>query len=363
VSDVRWLWVALLVVWSVVTGAPTALADATRALDPKEYASETVGPVRWTYPRSATDEVRTLQRYRPHAWAKVVGELGVSVAPELEIRVALNPEKMQQLAPSGVALPGYADGIAFPARGLVLLTLTEPETWLRPDMRSVLTHELSHVALHRAVNGAPIPRWFTEGVAVHQAGEHSLSRIKTLWEGTLQGRLLSLEHMAAGFPPDHRQVNLAYAQSADFVGFMLGGADERVRFRGLLQALSTGAPFLDAVNSAYHVPLGYLERQWRETLSQRFGRWPALLMGLTFLWALGALLLVVAYIRARRRHHRTLRRWEIEEAPLVQARVPVPPPAPAAQVTTLDDFFDKRPAKDEPGIPTVTHEGQNHTLH
>lgn len=169
--------------------------------------------------------------------------------------------------------------------------------------------------------------------------------------------------MSTTFPSDHRrQVDLAYAQSADFVGFMLGGADERARFRVLLQGLAARTPFADAVTQAYHVPLGYMERQWRDTLTQRFGRWPALLMGLTFLWALGAILLVIAYVRARRRHAATLRRWEIEEAPLLQARVPPPPPATTTQVATLEDFFENR-AKEEAGIPTVTHEGQNHTLH
>ena len=49
--------------------------------------------------------------------------------------------------------------------------------------------ELSHVALHRAVDGHPVPRWFTEGVSIHQAGERNIARIRTLWQGAVQRRL------------------------------------------------------------------------------------------------------------------------------------------------------------------------------
>ena len=31
--------------------------------------------------------------------------------------------------------------------------------------------------------------------------------------------------------------------------------------------------------------------------------------------------------------------------------------------SSLDDFFDNRHAKNEPGVPTVVHDGQSHTLH
>src|SRR5262249_22829786 len=144
----------------------------------------------------------------------------------LDIRIALAPEQMRALVGPHTPLPGYANGIAFPEAGLVLLTLTEPETFLRPDLQAVLTHELSHVALYRAVRGAALPRWFSEGVAVQQAQESSLNRIRTLWEGTLRGSLLPLDSLANAFPTRHADIDLAYAQSADFVGYMLSGGDE-----------------------------------------------------------------------------------------------------------------------------------------
>lgn len=329
---------------------------------PPGYAMEREGEVRWTYPLSATDEVNALRAYQRVAWRRVISELGVAVSDELDIRVAVNPEQMALLAPPKSALPGYADGIAFPKLGLVLLTLTAPETFFRPDMNRVLTHELSHVALERAVRGAAVPRWFSEGVAVHQAGESSLTRIETLWNATFRGKLLSLAELSQAFPNNHGEIDLAYAQSADFVGFMLDGRDERGHFQALLRELAQGRPFIDSVQSAYHVPLSYLEREWRASLQRKFGRWPALFMGLTFVWVIGAVLLAAAFVRARLRHRATLRRWAIEEAPILSAPPPPPQPAGATQ-SSVDEFFDNRRAQNDSGVPTVVHDGQHHTLH
>ncbi len=385
-----WRGFAALLACVLMGSAVGVRADASSA-DlhlPHGYVTEKVGAARFSYPVAARDEVRNLEAHEAEAWQRVAGELGAKVSSELDIRVATNPEQMQALAPRGVPLPGYADGIAFPEQGLILLTLTEPDTWLRPDMRGVLTHELSHVALYRAVAGSEVPRWFTEGLAVHQAGERSFAQSRTLWEGTIQGRLLSLDRLSASFPLRHNEVDLAYAQSADFVSYMQGSADDRVRFRQLLGQLATHVPFADAVKNAYHVPLGYMEREWRNALSQRFGRWPAFLIGLSFIWTLGAILLVIGYVRTRIRHKSTLRRWEGEEAVLdathrVQARplartteapssglsAQATPPIPqSAQTTTvtqgpIDDFFDNRRQPSETGVPTVVHDGQSHTLH
>jgi hypothetical protein len=359
------VFVCVAVCFAVALFPGLARADDSAPLSepPPGYAMEREGNVRWTYPLSASDEVSALRAFQRLAWQRVVNELGAPVSDVLDIRVALNPEQMQALAPAKSTLPGYADGIAFPKSGLVLLTLTAPETFFRPDMNRVLTHELSHVALERAVRGNPVPRWFSEGVAVHQAGESSLTRIETLWNATLRGKLLTLSELSEKFPNNsHNQIDLAYAQSADFVGFMLDGRDEHGHFQALLKELALGRPFADAVQTTYRVPLSYLEREWRSGLQRHYGRWPALFMGLTFVWVLGAVLLGVAFVRTRLRHRATLRRWAIEEAPILSAP-PAPPQPTGATQSSVDEFFDNRRTQSDSGVPTVVHDGQHHTLH
>ncbi|MGD8861056.1 MAG: peptidase MA family metallohydrolase [Myxococcales bacterium] len=333
---------------------------------PAGYTFESVGPVRWVFPNTAEAAVQRLQQSQQAGWATITEQLGHPISPHLDIRVGVNPEQMQALAPPGARLPEYATGVAFPSEGLIFLTLTEPSSFLRPDMERVLAHEMSHVAMHRAVNGQVVPRWFSEGVAIHQAGERSLARIRTLWDGALRGDLVPLAELSGAFPARHDDVNLAYAQSADLVRRMLDGEGDRLRFERLIAKLRDGTPFAQAFHGAYGVTLDRFEQRWTAELRHRFGRWPSLLMGLTGVWAIAAGLLVVGYVRTRRRHHATLRRWAIEEAPLLNDELADTKPAtPDPPPSTADRIMDAVAQRDrtDSNVPKVIHEGRSYTLH
>jgi hypothetical protein len=366
----------LLAVAAAVLLPATAFADTTpltaRARNvtpagavPEGYTQDAEAAVRWTYPNAAAGDVTALRERAPRAWADLGRRFGIALAPDLDIRVAVNFDDMQALAPAGARLPAYASGVAFPEAGVILLSLTDPRSFRRPDMEGVLVHELSHVGLHRAVAGHPVPRWFTEGVSIHEAGEHSLARIRTLWDGTLRGQLVPFAKLSGAFGAQHGRVDLAYAQSADVVRFLVDG-DDPARFPRLITRLREGASFEDAVRDAYGLPLGYIEREWRAAVERRFGRWPSFLAGLASLWALSALLLIVGYVRVRRKHARTLAEWAAaEEAAAAKPPTPPPPPPPAAPTPPTDAILDAIEARrrHDPEIPTVQHDGQNHTLH
>lgn len=337
---------------------------------PDGYVREAIGNVTWEYHERARSVAHVLQDVYREEWPRVVAELGVEVDDALVIRIGRNPEEMAALAPAGSPPPSYATGVAYPNRGLVLLTLSAPETWERPDVESVLVHELSHVALHRAVNGHPIPRWFTEGVAIYQAREHDFDRIRTLWSGTASGRLVPLERLSRAFPEQPHRVNLAYAQSADFVRWLLARNDGEARFRELLGRLGRGQAFDVALERTYSIPVPSLETEWHDDLEERFQAWP-LLFGSGGLWVLAALLIVVAYVRRKRRDRKKLRQWEEEEA--------ADDALAAAQRAALESAVVLAPSADEErdilyvippepraresGVPTIEHEGRAHTLH
>jgi hypothetical protein len=334
---------------------------------PSGYTLEPGGAQRWVYASSIDAEVTRLKRVQRETWARLGRELGADLGQALDLRVAINPEQMQALAPPGRKLPDYATGVAFPADGLILLSMTEPESWLRADIDRVLVHELAHVALHRAVAGMPVPRWFSEGVAIHAADEHSIARVRVLWSATLRRALIPLAQLEDRFPARHGEVSLAYAQSADLVGQLLQEDRDQVRFRKLVAGLRSGASFEQAFAQSYQIPLWQLEREWRGSLAHRFGSWPSLLSGLTVVWALAALLLVFGYFRVRQRHRSTLKRWAIEEAPVLALVEATPPPTPSAAVPrnaaddVLDAWTDQQ--RKEAGVPTIVHEGRSYTLH
>lgn len=373
----RWITVVLCAVtlWGGV-GPLSARADEAPAdvLGPTQhdlplpalpdgFVEERIGRVTWAYPASSTDLAAKLQRDFANSFATITQELGVEVDSSMVIRIARGPKEMVALAPAAAPPPGYAVGVAYPSLGLVILSVVNPQGWFPPDLPSVLTHELSHIALHRAVGGKRLPRWFVEGLAIHQAGEQNLARVQTLWEAAVVDEILPLSALSKNFPSTPHQVNRAYAQSADLVAYMLRGERERERLPVLLQHIATGMGFEEAVLESYHVDLTYLDREWRQVLNERFRVLPLVLTG-TALWGGIAVLAVVAFVRRRRDHRAKMARWAEEEAAQERAQQAF---EKARQLALLEEAERETQllsqlARD-PGVPTVEHEGQRYTLH
>jgi len=359
-----------------VSGWDTASEDpglaAPLPAPPEGYVAETRGNVRWDFPAAATSEVRELMDIHREAWATITGDLGAEIDDSMIVRVGRDPEEMAALAPLSSPPPEYASGVTYPRLGLILLTLTAPDSWERPDMDSLYRHELSHLALARAVGGREVPRWFAEGLASYQAGEYSIGRIRTLWSASLSGEVVPFAELSARFPSRPHEVNVAYAQSADVVSLMRDGDADAERFRGLIAELRAGRTFDEAFSEAYGIGLPSFERRWRTRLKERFQAFPLLFTGGS-IWVLISMLLVVAYVRRRRRDRRVLARWASEEARAaslasaeraVEAKMTKPAEDDAAGLVQLMPMLDPEPAQArESDVPTIEYEGRNHTLH
>ncbi len=387
-------------------------ADLPRA--PDGFSTFRRGRVRWDHPPGGTvaQAVNELAVELPATWSRIERELGQDVDDTLVIRVARSPDEMASLAPSSAPPPAYAVGVAYPASGLILLTLSAPETWALPDLPRVLSHELSHIAFHRAVRERAVPRWLTEGLAIHQARERSFDRLGVLWEAVALGRLLPLSRLSSGFPSRPHEVGVAYAESADFVAWLSArGAAGESRFPDLVRRLGNGRPVEEALSQTWSVGPGQLEQDWRLALSERFTLFP-LVVGTGMVWALVSMLVVMAWWRRRHTMRATLRRWGAEEAEqdaralaarhhrqeLLERRVaglatldtrdvaePTNRPSPHSTDSTdpqvpLDDVAPIQRASSREAstngpipetvtthsnesVPTVRHEGRTHTLH
>jgi hypothetical protein len=274
---------------------------------------------------------------------------GQTVLDHVEVRLARSPEDMTALAPVDHPPPRYAVGVAYAPLHLVLVSLREPKTAEATDLREVLRHELVHVALYDATQGHHVPLWFNEGLAVYASGESSLLRTRTLWNATLSKTILPLEDLDRGFPEENEQVSIAYAESADFVRFLLRDED-RARFGSLVERVRKGAPFDRALADAYGDNVRKLEYEWREELDKRFSFWPVL-TGSSMLWAGIMGVLVIAYVRRRRKAKETLARWAKEEAEEDRQR------AVLVEANDSDALVMRR------AVPAVQHDGQWHTLH
>jgi hypothetical protein len=331
---------------------------------PSEFRTARVGQVTWAYHPSIASLAEELQRSLPRKLRVVSEELGLEDPGSLEIRVARSPDEMRRLSPQNGPPPAYAVGVAYPAMGLIVLSTVTPESWLPPDVGQVLTHELSHVMLHRAVAEQPVPLWFAEGLAVAQAGEHRLARVRALWEAAISDDALPLSSLSQSFPVDSVHANLAYAQSADLVQHLTQDARGKERLRKLVGSIANGTTFEAALLGSHHIDMLALENEFRRSLSERFRVLPMVLTG-TALWGGIAVLAVVAFLGRRRKQREQLAVWEREEAAdLRKAALQYLSPV---RVEPSNNQEDERLAVlirlPEPGVPTVEHEGQRHTLH
>ena len=289
--------------------------------------------------------------------SRLAADFGQPTLEHVLVRLARTPDQMAELAPKSAPPPAYAAGVAYPSLSLVLLTLQAPDTWDAPDLTELLRHELTHVALTDAVASHHVPRWFDEGLAIHESGELPWMRTKTLWDATLGKHLLPLSYLDQGFPTDRYEVNEAYAESADFVRFLMRDAD-RARFGSLLQRVRAGVPFDRTLADAYGSDIRKLEYQWREELNHRFGLLP-ILTGGGVLWVSIAGLAGAVWVKKRRRAKAKLAQWAREEAnmdaTLEASRAAIESPAAVAH----EDAVPHR----MPSVPVVEHDGSWHTLH
>jgi hypothetical protein len=310
------------------------------------------------FPGSVRERVVPLAREAETFRARLSADLGQPVLEHALVRVARSPEQMAELAPEGAPPPEYAAGVAYPSVHLALLALQAPETWEAPDLVELLGHELTHLALSDAVDGHHVPRWYDEGLAVYESGELWWARDKTLFDATLGKRLLPLADLDRGFPPSGYDVNIAYAESADVVRFLMRD-DDRVRFGSLVQRVRGGAAFDRALEDAYGTDVRKLEYQWREEVTHRFGLAP-MLAGGGFVWVLISALAVVAWVKRRRRARAKLEQWAREEAEMDALVAAAREREERAREIPVEE---EMPAGSIPGIPVVEHEGRWYTLH
>lgn len=331
-------------------GAPLVLPAAPQGFERLRTAGAD-----WTFPPHARATVRELEDLRRVRYRAIVDDLGANAAERVIVRVARNPEEMSALAPVGLPPPSYADAVAYPSLGLVLLSLTGRDPAHPPDLETTFVHELSHVALHRAVAGRPVPRWFTEGLAIHHARERSLERMKLLWEATAQRRLVPLPRLEASFADGSADVGVAYAEAADVVAYLLRVDDGPYKMKRLVRGLARGQAFDEALLGSYFVGLRELDREWRRDLWDRHSAYP-LVVGGTGLWAIATVFLVVAFVKRRRLAKRKLARWAREEAEIDRLEAVVDRKLLEAPAGRPIEVREDR-------VPTVEHEGRTYTLH
>jgi hypothetical protein len=222
-------------------------------------------------------------------------------APGPDIRVVLAPESSPLARNVPAWVSGYTDGIS----NVVVLLAERTPSYPDGGLEEVLAHEVTHVLIHRASGGRPVPRWFNEGLAMLAARSWRLRDETELALGVLSGPRVPLWKLDDLFQGDRRQVEHGYALAGTLVKDLLdryGPAVPRI----VLARLALGDTFEEAIRGATGATLidvgeAFYARQ------ASLKRWIPILTSTAALWFGISVLAIVAAIRKRRR------RVELEE--------------------------------------------------
>lgn len=252
------------------------------------------------------------ERIRNYDPTPLLGTVWLSVLQGVTapIRVRLAPEAVARR--DGV--PDWIVGYAASERDLIVLFPTRTPSYPDDSLESVLRHEIAHVLIGRAARGRPLPRWFSEGLAITVERPWGLTdRTRLIWTRVIDGRM-SLATLDRRFGQGRVAAERAYAISGALV-------------RRLIQEYGAEAPgqilSLVAVDRSFDAALRLTIGRSIRTLELEFmmsqsvvERWlPFVTSGYT-LWSAVTLLALLAIWTHHRKRQARRRQWAAEEAAL-----------------------------------------------
>jgi hypothetical protein len=337
----------LLVPW----GAHPAAEEEDPAL-PKDWTGVTTDHFYFFYPARIEDFVRPVIDGADADLTHMESILGPAREDPIEVRIARSTKELKKVKPGAPPFE-WATGIAMRRDRMILLSLTPPGGGKLVALRELFLHEVVHILTFDATERTDLPVWFNEGLAIHLSGEFSFARHKTLLAAALQNDLLPISRLDQHYPDQGRKVNIAYAQSADLVKFIVDHyGKEGPVIPTLFKKLRRGDAFEPALESICKRSIKQIENEWLQSLNVQY-KWVPSLTGGGALWGLMTVLLIMAYVRRMRRARSVLRRMELEEEFFNSSQ---------------KDFIieekepGKSPKKTE-DMKKVFHEGHFHTLH
>ncbi|MEM7151822.1 MAG: hypothetical protein AAF799_03225 [Myxococcota bacterium] len=320
------LWLGSASTASAIEGEPTGwrVEQAT--------AVKRIGRFELHYEPELEGEAEFLAKGAPYWWSEIETELDGDLDDTLKVIFVDHAGQVAQ----ATGMPHWAAGVANGRRGEILIARHGPDG-SPTNLEELLRHEMAHVALHRATNGAPLPRWFNEGMAESFEGTLSLQRTQTLASAVFGPGVPDLEHLEENFQgADGPEAAVAYAAARDLVDFMRSYQPKRIidpldgkvhdegttgamRMRQVFTEMRNGKSFEVAVIRAYGVGLDEMVLEWRQGLPGRFVWYPLMASGgLPFI--LVAPLVLVAWVRRRRAVQRGYDRLDREERYLMAMR-------------------------------------------
>ena len=167
---------------------------------------------------------------------------------------------------------------------------------------ATLKHELCHLLLHHYIDRHRLPKWLDEGIC-QWASDGIVEVImgsdrSVLARAGLRGRYFPMRVLNTRFPGDKASLQLAYAQSKNFVDYISRefGRDAVLH---LLNNLRNGLAFEAAIAESFSISFEGLEKEWLDQIRKKNTWFTYLTIHVyEFLFVFGAVILVIGFVRA-----------------------------------------------------------------
>jgi hypothetical protein len=272
-----------------------AQADLTGI--PKHYEVREVGQFSFAYPPRWRKVAQVLMAKAQSDLHDLARSLGYQAEGKFWVRLAPPGREFAEIQPYAWHPPSYVSGLAYPKRGLMTVRLRGIDGM--DGIHQTFRHELSHLLLARSVGGQVMPLWFIEGVAMLHSGDFgTIERFWLLSRARISGQWPALDDLRYRFPNNAHELRIAYALSLEFLLFL---QKQRPNLLSeLTSAMRQNTAFLTALEQITAQNWQSLLKSWDAHSRYRYN-WLTALTDTSLLWFGGAILLIIGYIRVKRR--------------------------------------------------------------
>jgi hypothetical protein len=269
------------------------------------------------YDEPSLKPARVLEKELEKIRSEIIEDIGFDffkANPEkTRIELASSWPAFLALQPNHQNFPSWVAGVAYPEQNLIIILTprAQSQRGKRVDLRQLIRHEFSHVALGRSVSDQNLPHWLLEGFAMFQAGEFDYTQTNLITRAVLTQTLIPLPRLESAFPRVEAESHLAYAESVSFILYVRKQYSP-AHISSLIHALQEGIPWQMAMQRILGRPMSEIEAEWIKYLKIHH-TWLSVLFQAPFLWGAGALFALAGYFKIRARNRKKLETWPDEE--------------------------------------------------
>lgn len=230
----------------------------------------------------------------------------------IDVWVAADAERFAASFPDDNPMSEWASGVTFLRAQRIVLRRHGTAVF---TLQETFDHEVAHVLAHTFAHGGgarALPRWFSEGLAIWQAGEALAGRLNEALRAAAMGQLLTFDELDRRFPNEGVRVGIAYAQSALFVRKLARTAGPQA-IVSLLHDVGQGVPFDTSFRTHFGAEPAALFERAAEDIESSSSPFSLFADG-NLIWGLVTVLfLFAAWWRLRERKHQMARMSDSED--------------------------------------------------